>query len=157
MNSERSSPDSAGTNRIFPLRRIGASSENSSKIVRIAYGGTNFPCSPPATTAPLLRSCTLDTLSSLLPVHAHDVHRAGRRADPEDARDAGVPRARIQFQLPERLVIEASEIAIVNPRRDRRFRDGDVEIVPGAVDHAIPALQLADEGGLIAGGDRDRC
>src|SRR5256712_92462 len=90
------------------------------------------------------------------PVHAHDVRGGGRGADPEDARDAGVPRARTQFQLPERLVIEASEIAIVNPRRDRRFRDGDVEIVPGAVDHAIPALQLADEGGLIAGVDRDR-
>ena len=66
MKSDRSRPERAGTNWIFPLRRIGASRENSSKIVRIAYGGTNFPGSPPATTAPLLRRSTFSTSSSFL-------------------------------------------------------------------------------------------
>jgi len=40
--------------------------ENSSKIVRTAYGGTNLSGSPPETTAPLERRRTLWILSSLL-------------------------------------------------------------------------------------------
>src|SRR5438552_1645617 len=87
MNSERSSPDRAGTNWIFPFRRIGASIENSSKIVRIAYGGTKIPGSPPETTAPLLRSCTLRILSSVVPPSDSD---PGDPWTGEEIRDRGL-------------------------------------------------------------------
>src|SRR5439155_1454879 len=79
-------------------------------------------------------------------VGAHHVHRPGRGADAEDARHAGVLRSRVELQLSQRLVVQAAEVAIVNPRLDGRLHDRNVQIVPGAVDHAVPAFALADEG-----------
>src|SRR5438876_8524364 len=56
-------------------------------------------------------------------VHPHDVHRARGRPDSEDARDARVLGSRIERQLAERLMVQSPEVAIVNPRGNRRFHD----------------------------------
>src|SRR2546421_5053564 len=86
-------------------------------------------------------------------VGAHHVHRPGRGADAEDARHPGVLRSRVELQLPQRLVVQAAEVAIVNPGLDGRLHDRDVQIVPGAVDHAVPVFHFADEGRGIACAD----
>src|SRR6266566_2599828 len=89
-------------------------------------------------------------------VGAHHVHRPGRGADAEDARHAGVLRSSVELQLSQRLVVQAAEVAIMNPRLDSRLHDRDVQIVPGAVNHAVPVFHFADEGRGIACIDGDR-
>src|SRR5919198_3632404 len=51
-------------------------------------------------------------------------------------------------------MVQPSEIAVMDARPDGGLHDGDVQIVPAAVDDTVPAFQLPDEARRIAGVER---
>src|SRR5438105_15196295 len=105
--------------------------------------GSEYPCPPTVDhLAAAAKEDLVDLVEFARTVGAHHIHRPGRGADAEDARHAGVLRPSVELQLSQRLVVQPAEVAIMNPRLDSRLHDRDVQIVPGAVDHAVPAFHL---------------